>query len=204
LAKLTGTSRVAGPDASARTGRTAAIDNSQAVIAVLGTLDTKAAEVSFLVSRLEASGHRCWVVDLGTAGQPGRAADTSRDQVLQAAPAPQPGEPGPGDGKAALMELMSAGASQILSQLIAAGQVAGVIGIGGGQGSWMAASVMRDLPLGLPKVLVSTVGLRASEYIGQSDLVRAKRGRSGWAEPVRARDPGPGRRRAGRPGPGRE
>jgi uncharacterized protein (UPF0261 family) len=55
--------------------------------------------------------------------------------------------------------------------MIAAGRVAGVVAMGGGQGSWMAARAMRELPLGLPKVLISTVALRASEYIGRSDMV---------------------------------
>jgi len=106
------------------------------------------------------------VVDMGTAGQPGLAADSTREQVREAG-----GELEPGGGKTALMELMSAGASRILAQLIAAGQLAGVVAMGGGQGSWMAARTMRELPLGLPKVLISTVALRASEYVGRSDMV---------------------------------
>jgi uncharacterized protein (UPF0261 family) len=132
---------------------------------VLGTLDTKATEVGYLVARIEASGYRCWVVDIGTAGQPGMAADTTRDQVREAGGEPE------GDDKTALMELMSVGAGRILTRMITAGRLAGVVAMGGGQGSWMAARTMRELPLGLPKVLISTVALRASEYIGRSDLV---------------------------------
>ena len=70
------------------------------------------------------------------------------------------------------MARMASGGAALVGEMVARGEVAGVSGIGGGQGTWLASAVMRALPLGLPKLMVSTVASRdVSAFVGHSDLV---------------------------------
>lgn len=140
----------------------------RARIAILATLDTKAAEASFVADCLRSRGHTPLVVDVGTAGTPSATADITRDEVVSAsghAPTDLPGLP-----KDEAMSVVAAGAGALISRLIDAGDLDGIIGLGGGQGTWIAATAMRPLPIGFPKVMVTTIPHRTDRHVGGSDI----------------------------------
>ncbi len=140
------------------------------VIAVLATLDTKGQEAEFLREQLEALGSRALLVDIGVMNAPVTTADISRRDVARAGGTPL-ARLQAGQLREAAQPVMSAGATKLLSKLIDAGKVHGVIGLGGLQGTAACTAVMRALPYGLPKVMVSTVASGdTSSYVGISDI----------------------------------
>jgi uncharacterized protein (UPF0261 family) len=127
-----------------------------ACIAVIATLDTKGAEAEFLRERIERCGHSALLIDVGVVGRPSGAADVSRRDVAQAAGRPMEDLLAEGTREYAAT-VMAAGARQIISALVAQRKIHGVIGLGGTQGTTLCTSVMRALPYGFPKVMVSTM-----------------------------------------------
>jgi uncharacterized protein (UPF0261 family) len=127
-------------------------------IAVLVTLDTKSEEARFVADCIRRRGHQPWIVDLGIAGLSPFDGDTSRADVAEAA----------GTTAAAIaalqraeaMEVAAGGATTLVQAMVARGEIQAVIGIGGGTGTWLGTTVMRALPLGFPKLMVSTLGSR--------------------------------------------
>jgi uncharacterized protein (UPF0261 family) len=141
------------------------------VIALLGALDTKGAEYEFVKRCVEQRGHRALVIDTGVLGPPSLAPDISREEVARA---------GGGDLSAARQQqdrgqaaaIMSRGAAALLPALWAARRFDGVLAMGGSGGTSVACAGMRALPLGVPKVMVSTVaGGDVSGYVGVKDIV---------------------------------
>lgn len=140
------------------------------VIAVLATLDTKGQEAEYLREQLEALGSRALLVDIGVMNAPATRADLTRAQVARAGgtalAALQSGK-----SREAAQPVMAAGATALLLKRIAKGEVHGVIGLGGLQGTAACTAVMRALPYGVPKVMVSTVASGdTSSYVGISDI----------------------------------
>ena len=140
------------------------------VIAVLATLDTKGQEAEFLRQQLKALGSRALVVDMGVLGAPAARADVTRAEIARAGGATLAAlrrEP----TREASQPIMAAGATKLVLQRLAAGRLHGVIGLGGLQGTATGTMVMRALPYGLPKVMVSTVASGdTSPYVGISDI----------------------------------
>jgi uncharacterized protein (UPF0261 family) len=142
------------------------------VIAVVATLDTKGREAAFLRDWFAARGWAARLLDVGTLGRPQcdmAGEDLSRAQVAGAA----------GVTVDALqvmrrddaMAAMGGGAGAILRRWAADGLLAGAIGLGGNQGTAVACMALRSLPLGLPKVVVSTVASgNIRPYVGSSDI----------------------------------
>ncbi|MFN8526042.1 MAG: Tm-1-like ATP-binding domain-containing protein [Chloroflexota bacterium] len=127
-------------------------------VAVLVTLDTKAEEATFVADCIRRRGHTPWIVDLGISGTAPFSGDTSREAIAEAA-----GTTVASIGalqRAEAMEVAAAGAAKLVKAMVAAGEIQAIIGIGGGTGSWLGTTVMRDLPLGFPKLMVSTLGSR--------------------------------------------
>lgn len=125
-------------------------------IVVLATLDTKGREAHYLREQIEQRGDKALIIDVGVVGQPATPANISREQVAEAG----------GTALAKLLEhpdrevaapIMAAGATQIVVQLAAKGKVHGIVAMGGTQGTTLATKVMRALPYGFPKVMVSTM-----------------------------------------------
>ncbi len=140
------------------------------VVAVLATLDTKGQEARYLREQIEAQGARALLVDMGVVGEAKEPADLSREVVAEA-------------GGTALSELlkkptrqeaspvMIRGATALLAERVAAGQVHAVLGMGGTQGTSNCAQVLQALPYGLPKILVSTVASGdTSAFVGIKDV----------------------------------
>lgn len=139
-------------------------------IAVLGTLDTKGVEVSFLAEQIRARGCDALVVDLGVLGAPAFEPHVTRHVVAEAAG-------GRIDALAALgdrghaVDCMTRGVSKVVRDLHTRDLIHGVIGIGGSAGSTMATAAMRALPMGVPKVMISTIaGGDVSAFVGSKDI----------------------------------
>ncbi len=140
------------------------------VIAVLATLDTKGQEAEYLREQLKALGSRALVVDMGVMGTPAAKADVTRAEVARAGGTTL-STLKEGATREAAQPVMAAGATKLLLARLKAGTVHGVIGLGGLQGTATSTMVMRALPYGVPKVMVSTVASGdTSPYVGVSDI----------------------------------
>lgn len=126
------------------------------VVAVLSTLDTKGAEAQYLRERIEAGGCTALLVDLGVVGEPRAAADVSQEEVARRGGTPLEDLQRSPDRQTA-SPVMIRGAIAVLQEQLERGALHAVIGIGGTQGTSNASAIMRALPYGLPKVMVSTV-----------------------------------------------
>lgn len=141
-----------------------------AAVALVGTLDTKGADFAFLAGRLRAAGAEVIVVDAGTGEPNGLTPDIGGDAVATAAGTTRAELRAAGDRGRAVTE-MGRGAAAVIAGLAAQGRVGGVLGAGGSGGSSIAAQVMAGLPVGLPKLLVSTMASGdVSPYVGAKDV----------------------------------
>ncbi|MGD8624624.1 MAG: Tm-1-like ATP-binding domain-containing protein, partial [Anaerolineae bacterium] len=141
-------------------------------IAVIGTLDTKGREVGYLRDLLVAKGHKVWVIDPGVLGEPAIQADFGREKVARAGGGELVDLVARGD-KGRAIGTMIAGTREIVARLYAEGRLSGVLAVGGGQGTAIGTAAMQALPIGVPKVMVSTMasGRNIFEpYVGTSDV----------------------------------
>ncbi|ASY59371.1 Tm-1-like ATP-binding domain-containing protein [Sinorhizobium sp. CCBAU 05631] len=136
-------------------------------IYVVGTADTKGEELGYLASCIEAAGGRPVLVDVGTR-RPTIAVDISAETVASVHP-DGPAAVLSGDDRGTAVAAMSEAFARFLPTR---GDVAGVVGIGGGGGTSIIAAGMRRLPLGLPKVMVSTLASgNVAPYVDVSDII---------------------------------
>ncbi len=145
---------------------------TQATVALVGTLDTKGAEYQWVADRLREHGVDVVVVDtgVGTGGSFTSPVTVAAEEVATAAGASLEGLRA-GRDRGAAVTAMGDGAAVVLSRLLAAGRLNGVLSLGGSGGSSIAARAVRDLPIGLPKVLVSTMAAGdVSPYVGAGDV----------------------------------
>jgi len=125
-------------------------------IAVLGTLDTKGEECLYIRDLLRDLGFRSILIDPGPIGQPPTRGDISREDVaakvgFDLAKLVQTGD------KGKIIQTMTQGLTAWVADLYREGRIHGVIALGGGQGTAMGTAAMQALPLGFPKVMVSTI-----------------------------------------------
>lgn len=140
-------------------------------IALIAALDTKAPDAAFLAARLRARGHAVTVVDVGVLGEPGIGADVTRAQVAAAGGSSLAALVARADRSTAIAA-MAAGATGVLAGLHAQGRLSGALAIGGGAGTMIGCAALRGLPLGLPKMVLSTyAGADTSAFVGTSDIV---------------------------------
>ena len=139
-------------------------------ILLIATLDTKAQELAYVRQLIHERNHRTIVLDAGVLGPPGFAPDIAADDVADAASTSLAELRARGDRGAAL-EAMTRGVATVAQQVHAEGRIDGVLGIGGSCGTAIATAAMRALPIGLPKVMVSTVAAgQVAPYVGVSDI----------------------------------
>ena len=141
-----------------------------ATIAVLGTLDSKGFEHEYVANIIRKRGHKVKLIDLGTGGPAQIEPDFSRFDVAESA----------GLNLQELMDrqdrgecvvAMSKAAPIFLAQLVDDKVIDGVISLGGGGGTALATSAMRALPIGFPKLMVSTLASGNTEhYLGTKDI----------------------------------
>ena len=139
-------------------------------VVIVGALDTKGKEFAFVRALIEKEGLQTLVVDFGVMGKPEFAPDIARDVVAR-----QGGGDlaalSTGEHKDAAMQVMAAGLAVVVSDLYANGKLDGILGMGGSGGTSIATRAMRALPVGVPKVMVSTVGGGdVSAYTGTKDI----------------------------------
>jgi uncharacterized protein (UPF0261 family) len=140
-------------------------------VALIGALDTKGAEYGFVKQCLEARGLKTLVIDSGVLGEPALLPDIPRAEVARAANADIAALVAKAD-RGEAVQAMSRGLVAILPRLLADGRFDGVMALGGTGGTSVACTAMRALPLGIPKIMVSTVaGTDVSAYVGVSDIV---------------------------------
>lgn len=134
-------------------------------IYVAGTCDTKSAELAYVKARIEAEGVPALLVDLST-HHAGGGADIAASQVASWHPE-GPGAVFTGDrGRS-----VSAMALAFERFIRARDDVAGVIGLGGSGGAALVAPALQALPIGVPKLIVSTIASgNVAPYVGPSDI----------------------------------
>jgi len=141
-----------------------------AAVVLLGTLDTKGVEYSYLRDRLLEHGVEVLVVDAGIYEPVGLRPDIGRDEVARAGGANVAELAAAGD-RGAAVTAMAVGAEQIVRRLHAEGKLAGLLALGGSGGSSIATRAMRSLPVGVPKLMVSTVASGDTRpYVGAVDV----------------------------------
>ncbi len=138
---------------------------------LLATLDTKGLEAQFLRERLVAAGVQVTLVDIGSLAPPACAADISRDELFRAAGEDVAALAAAGDrGRA--VAAAARGAAALVAQHFALGRLSGVLAMGGSAGSTIGSAAMRALPLGVPKLLVSTLASgQVRHYVGDKDIL---------------------------------
>ena len=141
-----------------------------ATVALVGTLDTKGRDFAFLAARLRAAGAEVIVIDVGTGAPDGLIPDVDGEAVAAAAGTSRAELRAASDRGRAVTE-MGRGAAVVVADLVARGRAGGVLAAGGSGGSSIAGQVMAALPVGLPKLLVSTMASGdVSPYVGAKDV----------------------------------
>ena len=139
-------------------------------VVLVGALDTKGPDFAFVKEQLEKEGLHTLVVDFGVVGEPDFKPDVGRGEVARA---------GGGDltvladghHKDRAMRVMAAGLEVVVRDLYEHGRLNGILSLGGTGGTSIATAAMRALPVGLPKMMVSTVGGGdVSAYAGSKDI----------------------------------
>ncbi len=141
-------------------------------VALVGTLDTKGAEYQWIADRLGEHGAEVVVIDAGIRPPAGFSGPVEFDQRATAAAAGTTVDALlAADDRGAAVTAMGEGAAALTAALHAAGRLDGVLALGGSGGSSIAARAVRELPVGLPKLLVSTMASGdVSPYVGASDV----------------------------------
>jgi uncharacterized protein (UPF0261 family) len=148
---------------------TASTPTAPAIYAI-ATMDTKGEEIDFIAGQIRACGGIVVTVDVGTKDPAAVAPGVSREAVAGHHPGGAGAVLGKTDRGHAVAAMAEALAAFMLAEHAAA-KVAGVIGVGGSGGTALIAPAMRALPVGLPKVLVSTVASgNVAPYVGASDV----------------------------------
>jgi uncharacterized protein (UPF0261 family) len=140
-------------------------------VVLIGALDTKGREFAFVKELIKKEGLNTLTVDFGVMGEPAFEAEVKRSEVA-AARGGDLGYLASGDHKDEAMQTMANGLAVVVRRLYDEGKLDGIIGMGGTGGTSIATTAMRALPVGVPKVMVSTVGGGdVSAYTGTKDIV---------------------------------
>lgn len=141
-----------------------------ATVVLLGTLDTKGIEYEFVRSRVQAEGCEAILVDAGILGSPLAQPDIAREEVAKAADVDLAKLVEAKD-RGAAVEAMSNGSVAVVKDLYAQGRLHGILGLGGSGNTSIVSKAMRALPVGVPKLVVSTVASGDTRpYVGAVDV----------------------------------
>jgi uncharacterized protein (UPF0261 family) len=139
-------------------------------VLLIGTLDTKGAEIAFVRDLLRQGGVDTIVIDAGVMGQPAFEPEISRERVYLAAGTSLEQVKKTAD-RGKTIEAAARGAAKITSELFTAGQLTGILGLGGSAGTTIGTAAMRALPFGIPKIMVSTLASgQVQPYVGVRDI----------------------------------
>jgi uncharacterized protein (UPF0261 family) len=144
---------------------------SAAEVFVLATLDTKGQEAAYLRDLLRGYGVGVRVVDVGCLGVPAIEADVPRQAVFAAGGFDAAALAAAGDRGAAVTAAAQSAAAW-LARAHSEGRVAGVLGLGGSAGTTIGTAAMRALPIGVPKLMVSTLASgQVRHYVADKDIL---------------------------------
>ena len=136
-----------------------------ATIAVLGTLDSKGHEHAFVAEVIRGLGHEPLLIDVGCLEPPQVEPQVSRTDIL-------PGLPDLPLDRGLRVAAMAEAVPAYVAKLAAEGRIQGIISLGGGGGTAISTAAMRALPLGFPKLMVSTLASgNTAPYVGVKDIV---------------------------------
>ena len=139
-------------------------------VGIVGTLDTKGIEFQFIKERIEASGTSTCVVNTGSLGEPHFEPDVSADDVAAAGGTSLQALQDGGD-RGVAVAAMAEGAAKIIAELQSDGKIDGVISLGGSAGTTIGTTAMRAVPVGVPKIMVSTLASGdTSPYVDTKDI----------------------------------
>lgn len=139
-------------------------------VVLAGSLDTKGEEFAFVRELIAGEGLETITIDFGVMGEPGFTPDISRETVATAAGADL-AYLASGEHKDEAMAAMGEGLAKVVRRLYDEGRLHGMLGMGGSGGTSIATQAMRELPVGVPKIMVSTVGGGdVSAYSGTRDI----------------------------------
>jgi uncharacterized protein (UPF0261 family) len=139
-------------------------------VVLVGTLDTKGYEYAFLRDRLREHGVEVVLVDCGIMGEPLCTPDIRREEVAAAVGADVHALAAACD-RGAAVAAMGDGAVAVVTRLHAEGRLDGILGLGGSGNSALVTQAMRALPVGVPKLVVSTVASGDTRpYVGAVDV----------------------------------
>ena len=139
-------------------------------VGIVGTLDTKGIEFQFIKERIEASGTSTCVVNTGILGEPYFEPDVSAGEVAEAGGTSLRALQDGGD-RGVAVAAMAEGAAKIIAQLQSDGKIDGVISLGGSAGTTIGTTAMRAVPVGVPKIMVSTLASGdTSPYVDTKDV----------------------------------
>jgi uncharacterized protein (UPF0261 family) len=138
---------------------------------LLVTLDTKGPEAALVRDRLRASGVSVTVVDTGCIGQPTFPGDIPRERVFEAAGTTLAAQLERRDRGAAVTHA-AAGATRLVQDAFQRGDLDGVLALGGSAGTTIGTTAMRSLPIGVPKLMVSTLASgQVRTWVGDKDIL---------------------------------
>jgi uncharacterized protein (UPF0261 family) len=140
-------------------------------IVIIATLDTKGEEIGYLKELILRRGHQPFIIDIGCGGEPKLEADITADEVAQAAGA-DINKLRSSQERQKVTEMMVKGAVAKLDTLCRAGEVEGVIAIGGMSNAVMASDIMKEIPYRIPKLIVSSAAAMptANRFFGPTGI----------------------------------
>jgi uncharacterized protein (UPF0261 family) len=146
------------------------------VVCLAGTLDTKGTEYAYVKDALIEAGVDVLVVDCGVLGEPYFAPDIPSSEVTARAGVDladfAAGVEGGAGGRNAAITKMSEGLRTLLAELCEAGKVDAILGLGGTGGTDLLGGALKNLPIGVPKMIVSTMASNNTRpYVGHSDMI---------------------------------
>ncbi|RAL21378.1 Tm-1-like ATP-binding domain-containing protein [Thermoflavimicrobium daqui] len=140
-------------------------------IAVIGAMDTKGSDFAFIKSEIERRGHKAFIIDTGVLGEPLIQPNITSEHVAQAGGIPL-AELQKRKDKSLAMETMTRGIAVVMKKLHELRVIDAGFSMGGSNGTMIGTSGLRVLPIGIPKVMVSTVASGdTNPYVGISDIV---------------------------------
>ena len=139
-------------------------------VGIVGTMDTKGIEFAFIKTQIESAGVSTCVINTGILGEPQLTPDISADEVAQAGGSSLQALRDEGD-RGNSVTIMAQGAAALVAQKHAAGEIDGIISLGGSAGTTIGTTAMQAVPVGVPKLMVSTLASGdTSPYVQSKDI----------------------------------
>ena len=139
-------------------------------VCIVGTMDTKGVEFSFIKSQIASAGVSTCVINTGILGEPQLVPDVSADEVAQAGGSSLQALRDEGD-RGNSVAVMAQGAAALVAEKHAAGDIDGILSLGGSAGTTIGTTAMQAVPVGVPKIMVSTLASGdTSPYVQSKDI----------------------------------